>query len=276
MSCRQPEMAELLGAYVLGACPEPERALVAQHLVDCAACREQVRSLQPVTAALLEEPAAPPPSPEVKRAVMARVREEASLFAAAGPGGVPQQPRPADLAALGDLTAMPGAVPPADGAETAEAPPSGSRRAAFLAALRSPTRVGALAAVLVALVVAGVTIGGAGDVGEDARGTTVAQAEITRTIAPRGSGHVAVHAGRAHVEVAGLPAAPRGHEYQVWVVSGERAPRPTSALFSVDGRGRASVDLPGTVNDYDQVMITDEPHGGSRVPTGRVVFRAEV
>jgi hypothetical protein len=275
-------MAELLGAYVLGACPEPERALVAQHLVDCAACREQVRSLQPVTAALLEGPAAPPPSPQVKRDLMALVREEASLFAAAGDGPVrprSQEPARADLAAPGEqATTMPGDLPVVPRAETSGTSNDhpGGRRAAFLAALRTPQRLGALAAVLVALVVAGVAIGGAGDVGEDARGTTVAQAEITRTIAPRGSGHVAVHAGRAHVEVAGLPAAPRGHEYQVWVVSGERAPRPTSALFSVDGRGRASVDLPGTVNDYDQVMITDEPHGGSRVPTGRVVFRAEV
>ena len=243
MSCSDPRIAELLGSFALGACPEPERAAVARHLESCADCRAALQALRPVTAALLEEPEAPPPGPELKAAVMRRVREEASLFAAAGGRD----------------------APPA--APAAAAPPR--RRLAALAA--RPRALAAVAAALIVLVVAGVALRGGVHGGE-----RVVAVQVATRVAPSGQGRIVVRDGRGRIEVSGLPGAGRGREYQVWVAHGTRAPEPTSALFTVDGRGRATVDLPGRVDDYDAVLVTDEPRGGSRTPTGQVVLQAKV
>ena len=60
---------------------------------------------------------------------------------------------------------------------------------------------------------------------------------------------------------------PSGRVYQVWTKRGDEAPRPTDALFTVDDDGSASVDVPGDVDGFDQVLVTDEPPGGSPQPT---------
>ena len=53
------------------------------------------------------------------------------------------------------------------------------------------------------------------------------------------------------------------------------APVPTEALFSVR-QGRASVDVPGDLRGVKQVLVTDEPLGGSEVPTRQPVIAARM
>jgi anti-sigma factor RsiW len=52
------------------------------------------------------------------------------------------------------------------------------------------------------------------------------------------------------------------------------APDPTNALFSVRG-GSATVEVPGSVRGVEQVLVTDEPNGGSRAPTRAPVIIAQ-
>ncbi len=89
--------------------------------------------------------------------------------------------------------------------------------------------------------------------------------------------------GRATLEVEGdrgrlvatkLPAPPSGRVYQVWLDKGGKAPEPTNALFSTSRDGSASVDVPGSLDGVRRVMVTDEPSGGSRSPTGNLLLTA--
>jgi hypothetical protein len=72
-----------------------------------------------------------------------------------------------------------------------------------------------------------------------------------------------------------MPAPAVGRVYEVWLDHGEgTAPQPTDALFSVSRAGRASVDVPGDLDGVKAVLVTDEPAGGSRVPSGAPVIAA--
>jgi hypothetical protein len=74
--------------------------------------------------------------------------------------------------------------------------------------------------------------------------------------------------------VAGLRMPPPGRIYQVWLDRDNgTAPEPTEALFSVR-KGRASVNVPGDLSGVKRVLVTDEPAGGSEVPTRQPVIAA--
>jgi hypothetical protein len=85
-----------------------------------------------------------------------------------------------------------------------------------------------------------------------------------------------VAGSNAKLVVAGLRAPPAGRIYQVWLDRGHgSAPAPTEALFSVRN-GRASVDVPGDLTGVKQVLVTDEPLGGSEVPTRQPIIAARM
>jgi anti-sigma factor RsiW len=62
--------------YVLGALPDAERAQFEEHLRTCAVCREEVASLEAVTAVLPAAAPHVPAPPALKRRVMAAARAE--------------------------------------------------------------------------------------------------------------------------------------------------------------------------------------------------------
>jgi hypothetical protein len=87
---------------------------------------------------------------------------------------------------------------------------------------------------------------------------------------------VSVSGAGARLVVAGLQAPPAGRIYQVWLDRADgTAPQPTEALFSVR-KGRASVDVPGNLHGVKRVLVTDEPLGGSEVPTRQPVIAARL
>jgi len=55
-ACR--EMRQLLGVYVVGAIDPAERAMVDEHLGQCAACRDEIAGLAGLPAMLSRVPAA--------------------------------------------------------------------------------------------------------------------------------------------------------------------------------------------------------------------------
>jgi hypothetical protein len=69
---------------------------------------------------------------------------------------------------------------------------------------------------------------------------------------------------------------PAGQIYEVWLKHANRAPSPTSALFSVTAKGDGDIDVPGNLHGVAQVMVTAEPAGGSRVPTHPAVILANL
>jgi hypothetical protein len=69
-----------------------------------------------------------------------------------------------------------------------------------------------------------------------------------------------------------LPELAVGEAYQAWVGTGE-AVEP-STVFVLDRAGEATVAIPGGLNDADEVIVTQEPAGGSLAPSGAELLRA--
>jgi anti-sigma factor RsiW len=74
---------------------------------------------------------------------------------------------------------------------------------------------------------------------------------------------VFVDQGVAQLTVTGLPTAPDGKTYEIWVIEG-KTPRP-AGLFS--GGGKQVVMLTRPAPDGSTVAVTLEPEGGSDTPT---------
>jgi hypothetical protein len=62
----------------------------------------------------------------------------------------------------------------------------------------------------------------------------------------------------------------------MWVQRGHAQPTPTGTLFSVTSAGSAAVGVPGSLHGVSAVMVTEEPVGGTLVPTSAPVIVARV
>jgi hypothetical protein len=225
-------------AWVLGALPEPEGTAFGAHLHVCGDCRENVADLGLVADSL---PAAAPsmaPPAALRGRIMAIVAAEAELLQAA-------------------------AAPSGRDASPAERP----RLRRRLLSLR-PLLAVAMASVLLA-----VGLGAGALLSADAPPRTLA-AEIDRTAAPHARAALHIDDDGTRLMVAGLPQAPSGRVYQVWLKRANQAPDPTDALFTVNADGRGSVAVPGDLEGIVGVLVTDEPLGGSSVPSRRPVISA--
>ena len=224
-------------SYVLRAIPDGEWEGYAAHVSGCQACAAKIEELSFVSDALLSAVPQLSAPPEIRSRVMSVVRAESELLQAAG--------------AMADRPI----------------PKESSRRFSLLRLRPWPAAV--LAASLLALGIGGgaVLTGSGSD-----PAATIACAK-----APDGAScRMRVAGDSAKLIVAGLQAPPAGRIYQVWLDRDDgTAPEPTQALFSVR-KGLASVDVPGNLKGVRRVLVTDEPLGGSEVPTRQPVIAASV
>jgi hypothetical protein len=250
MSCEHRDDA---GAWVLVALPADESERFAAHLAGCEVCRREVAELQMVADTLpLAAPQVAPP-PELKDRIMATVRAEAALLEAAGPeADVPSAPVEAPRAAP-------------------ERPPRPKEKRRWfrrpLIALR-PIPATVAAAILVALGVAGGVLlsGGSSE--------RTVQAQVVAPASPGARASLTISDDRGTLTVDDFPPPPSGRVYQVWLKRPGQPPAPTTALFRTRD-GNATVEVPGSMKGVDQVLVTDEPNGGSRAPTRNPVIVAQ-
>jgi anti-sigma-K factor RskA len=232
---------EDVGAWLLGALPDDEAREFAAFLAsgndEAVACRREIAELQPAVDVLpMASPQVDPPA-ALRDRIMNIVESEAQLLRAAGPE--------------------------ADRVRSAQDHP---RRRRWLIGAR-PALVAAAACVLIiAGVLAGTLIS---DNGPDTR--------VLRASAPEGA-TVALHmrGDKGELEMTGMPPAPAGRVYQVWLVKGSGAPQPTHTLFSVPRDGRARVAIGESLRSADQVLVSAEPPGGSSAPTSSPVIGAKL
>ena len=186
-----------------------------------------------------------------------RLRVAAAALPLAAP---PVEPPPALKARLMNIVQ-------AEAQERAAAAAPASRWRTWLGALQArPALAAGLASLLI---VAGGVVGFAAR-GGDGPNTQTAAANVDQRRAPGGHAEL-VEGDGAQLRVSNLPAPARGHVYQVWVQRGRGAPVPDS-VFTVDRAGRGSVGVRGDEKGASAVMVTQEPDGGSRAPTGAVVL----
>jgi anti-sigma-K factor RskA len=223
-------------AYVLGAPEHDELARYREHIHRCAECRAEVAELQLVVDEL---PASVPrmQAPEsLRERILTSARAEAEVLHAAG--------------------------------HHADRPVRTRRR------LRSPGAVllGAGAAVLAAVaVVLAIALSGSSPVRE-----RISHGVVTAS-APGASATLHIRAGHADLIVAHMPEPGRGRIYEVWLLRrGSAEPAPTSALFGVTVAGSGAVDVPGSLGQVKEVLVTSEPLGGSAHPTRKPVIAVAV
>jgi hypothetical protein len=224
-------------SYVLHAMSDGECETFQAHLGRCGACSAKVAELQFVGDALLSGvPQLTAPAP-VRDRVMSIVRAESELLLAAGHG--------------------------------ADRPVPARRRGRFSVLSLRPLPAVGLASIALALGIGGGAVLSSGGGGASAR--TVA----AKVDAAGASAHVRLSSDSAKLVMAGMPAPAEGRVYEVWLDRGGKStPQPTDALFSVNREGRASVDVPGDLHGVKAVLVTDEPLGGSRIPTRAPVISA--
>jgi hypothetical protein len=222
-----------VGAYLLGALSDAERASFEGHLVDCPDCRHEVERLRPAADLLPRSVEQVEPPASLKRSLMEVVEREASER-----DGV-VQPRPARR-------------------------PLGERlRELFGGSLRPIMAAGVLAVGLL------VGFGLAQLGGDENGGRTV----VAASALPSASGSLKVQGDGTDggiLQVRGMPSLRGGQVYQAWVQrDGMVEPEPT---FEVDADGRGAVAVPEDLSGAQAVMVTREPRGGSRAPSGRPVM----
>jgi len=226
-------------SYVLRAMPDGEWEIYRSHVLDCEVCSGKVAELGFVSDALLNGVPQLSAPAEIRSRVMSVVHAEAELLRASGA----QADRP--------VVREP------------------SRRWRLLS-LR-PWPATALASALLALGIGGGALLVGGRDG-DSGARTIACASAP----PGASCEMRVAGGGVKLVVAGLKAPPEGRIYQVWLDRDNgTAPEPTEALFSVR-KGRASVDVPGNLRGVKGVLVTDEPAGGSEVPTRQPIIKVSM
>ncbi len=177
------------------------------------------------------------------------------------PMAAPQQPAPRELRRriMRDVRSEPGG----------RARRASSVWPAWARLVSRPALATGLAAALAALaVVGGIELGSAGS-----RPAKVIQAAVTGV---PGSARLRIAGGRAELIVSRLPPPPAGRIYEVWVKRGHQPPAPTRALFSVTASGTADVGVPGNLRGVNTIMVTQEPAGGSLVPTHPPVIVARL
>jgi hypothetical protein len=97
-----------------------------------------------------------------------------------------------------------------------------------------------------------------------------------RVMGSPGAAQLHISHNHAELVVSRLPPPPAGRIYEVWLKRGSSSPAPTSALFSVTADGAATVDVPGNLGGVSQILVTQEPAGGSRVSTHRPLIVASL
>lgn len=187
------------------------------------------------------------------------VEEFQSITEALPPGGSARYEVPKDLRrrVMREVRASPKApAAPQAGAEPAHVRVTRSWRPGTAWA-------GALAVVAIAVIVA-VAISSSGS-----SSTQTIQASV-------GSASLRITSGRGDLVVHRLPPPPAGRIYEMWVQRGNATPTPTGTLFSTRSDGSASVGVPGSLNGVSHVLVTQEPAGGTPVPTSAPVVVAPV
>jgi anti-sigma-K factor RskA len=232
------QWADSVGAYVLGALEPDESERFEAHLDECAICRRDVDDLQLAADALPVSVPPIAPSAGLKSRIMAVVNSEAELLAAGERGA--DRPEPARRRRS-----------------------TGGRLGSWL------LRPGVALACAVVLLAAGGVAGVLLSRGEQERTvvatTTARGADVRLEVRDDGGMLVAKN----------MPAPPPGRVYQVWLKRPDKDPEPTSVLWSTRSDGSAEVAVPGSLDDVEAVLVTDEPRGGSAVPTRMPVISAK-
>lgn len=166
----------------------------------------------------------------------------------------------------GAADALPMAVP--------QYPAPRGLRKRVLRAVQPEPRVGRARATLVVVTAAVLILALIGSFALFSRRSGGSRVVPARVVSSAGTAALRIGDGHAELIVRHLPAPAAGRIYEVWLQRANQAPAPTTALFGVTAGGAADVGVPGGLDGVREVLVTAEPVGGSRVPTGQPLIVA--
>lgn len=230
--------SEDLAAYMLGALDPAETAELERHLEGCEHCRQEMRWLDPAVHTLPEAVERREPPRQLRESLMAEVRADARR------------------------------------AEAEQAKAGRSARGILPGWLRSGWRSGGMrlaagfaTVALVVAAVAGYEIGKDGS-GDDPRATTVVRQVDGITVAMVSEGESGT------LRLANVRQLPPDKVLEAWVLrDGEVEAVP--ALLVPDRHGRAETRI-ADMSGVEEVMVTEEPRGGSEEPTSKPIVEMSV
>jgi hypothetical protein len=79
--------------------------------------------------------------------------------------------------------------------------------------------------------------------------------------------------GNTELKLSGMSEPGPGRTYEAWLLRSRGPVRAVEDMFTVTHSGHAVVVLPGYLSGVREVMLTEEPIGGSKSPQGPVVLR---
>lgn len=236
MSAVEPETHALIGAYVCDALDPAAQAAFERHLLECAACRQEVDELREVTGALAEAAAIEPPE-GLRAAVDARIAVTRQLPAVVTPIAIPRRRQPsarvawAGWAAAAVLAGVVAVLSVVDSGQRGRIDTISAQASSLSTLLSAPdVRSGA----------ARVDTGG-----------------VATVVASRSRDEAAV-------TLSGLAGLPAGKVYQLWII----APDGTrSGGLVPPTAGVSSPIVTHGLGDARTLALSIEPAGGSARPT---------
>jgi hypothetical protein len=287
---------DAVGAYLLDALPEDERAAFEEHLATCASCRQEVAQLTPVVALLprlleldleadseADAAALPLPSPELRDRIVGAARAETRPAVAAAAVPARREPPVAPQAPV----AFP---PPRPRGRIRGGTTAGPRRepVSLWEAMGRVNR-GWLAAAVLAIVAVGAIVWALALMGTiDDKDQEIAelrgQANASAWHLAPGAGNQTGQSGTllfslsdktGALVVSNMPALPPGKVYQSWLIRGSDAPVP-GPTFTVDNHGEGAAPVDPNAPTYNVVAVTEEPKGGSLAPTSPILLQGEL
>ncbi|MEA2513836.1 MAG: hypothetical protein QOJ59_3323 [Thermomicrobiales bacterium] len=303
---------DAVGAYVLDALPDQERAAFETHLATCEACRREVGELAPVVALLprlleLDLPeedtesgdGAPPlPSPDLRDRIVEAARADGRTAVA---NVVPAEPPPVQVIPTPVespfATQEPISFPPprprgrirggvARGPRAEPASPwetIGRVNRSWLTA--AALAIVAVSGIIWALALQGRVddknreIAALQEALDDSRSRANASAwhlgpGTTDQANPNGTLLYALRDETVVLVVRNMPALPSGRVYQTWLIRGS-TPEP-GTTFTVDDQGTGVTLVDPDAPTYDGVALTEEPRGGSEEPTSPILLQGQL
>jgi hypothetical protein len=233
-----------VGAYVLGALERDELEAFRLHLAGCPRCHEEVASLQNVADTLPAAAPAMAAPADLRRRVIEAVREDPDAPRRAAPNRQRLSARVEQGQSMSRSTL---------------------RRRGFRIPRLAATVGGLLTAAATIVVLVVFSAGG-----------TSSTRVIHASVRGPGTADLRLTSGRGELTVSHFPAPAAGRIYQVWLQRPNQTPTPTRTLFDVTTDGRAEVDVGGDLRGVSEVLVTPEPLGGSRAPTGSPVIIARL
>ena len=225
---------ELAAPYTLRALDPLERAVFERHLARCGSCLAELPRLQEAAAALAYGVDVPSPPPTLRDRVLARVRNAPRSAGSAAPRSALRRALPMVAAAATSLALVLAVWAASLSRALAEERAAQEAQTRALAVLSHPA----------------------------AGRLRLSGADGSLVVTP---------GGQAALVVWGLPPAPSGKTYELWVVARDRA-RP-AGLFA-GGAPRSVVALTAPVPRGAIVGVSLEDAAGAERPTGEMLLRA--